>query len=272
ADDCDSLPRDCLLRIYFHASIFVACLCVSAVQAQTGIVSAVTNGKPLVDLRWRFEDVAQPNKPRRAYATTLRARMGYQTGNYFGFSALAEGDFIIHFGAEHFNDTLNGRTAFPVIADPDMAALNRLQLDYSARISDALQNDLHIAVGRQRIIYGDARFIGNAGWRQHEQTFDAISIVDTSLPATILSYAYVARVNRIFGPDSPMGRFDGDTHLFNAAYAGFAPALNVESYDYLFDFRQAAGLSTATYGLRTESAFAIAPGFAAQLNGAYAQQ
>lgn len=241
-------------------------------QAQTDVISAITGGRPLADLRLRFEDVAQADKPRRAYAATLRARLGYQTGEYFGFSALAEGDFITHFGGGHFNDTLNGRTAFAVIADPDMAALNRLQLDYSGRITDTPNDDLHIAVGRQRIIYGDARFIGNAPWRQHEQTFDAISIVDTSLPATMLSYSYVGRVNRIFGPDSPIGHFDGDTHLFNAVYTLFAPMLRLEGYAYLLDFRQAPLLSTATYGLRDQSVFPISPDFAVQLNAAYGHQ
>jgi hypothetical protein len=260
------------LRIGLLTSFSAACLCASGAHAQTDIISAIASGKPLADLRLRFEDVAQTNKPGRAYATTLRARLGYQTGQYLGFSALAEGDFITHFGAGHFNDTLNGRTEFPVIADPDMATLNRLQLEYSGRITDAPHDDLHVTIGRQRIIYGDARFIGNLGWRQHEQTFDAVSIADSSLPDTTLSYAYVAQVNRPFGPHSQMGRFNGDTHLFNAVYTGFAPDLKIEAYDYLLDFRQARTLSTATYGVRAESAISIAPDFEAQLNGAYARQ
>ena len=99
------------------------------------------------------------------------------------------------------------------------------QLDYSGNLTGARQNDVHVAVGRQRIILGDARFIGNLGWRQHEQTFDAVSITDAPLPDTVLTYAYVAGVNRVFGPHSPVGRFTGDTHFFNAVYSGFAPLL-----------------------------------------------
>ena len=224
----------------------------------------------------RLEDVALQNKQRRAYATTLRARLGYQTVEFLGFSALAEGDFIVHADAGHFNDTVNGRSEFPGSFDPGMAALNRLQLNYRTAITPEAvannRNDLTIAVGRQRIIFGDAQFIGNAPWRQHEQTFDAVSVVDTSLPATTLTYAYLARVNRVFGPDSPLGRFDSNSHLFNAVYSGFGLPLKIEAYDYLLDLRQAPALSTATYGARTESVLSLGGDVAAQLNAAYARQ
>ncbi len=270
------MPRICDLVL--RSSIFVLAIAAgsfgAAANAQDEFVSAVANGMPLADLRLRFEDVAQSNRPRRAYATTLRARLGYETGEWFGFTALAEGDVITHADGEHFNSTLNGRTVFPVISDPDMVALNRLELDYGASLTDAGSNrkDLHISAGRQRIIFGDARFIGNAGWRQHEQTFDGVTIVDTSLPDTVLAYAWVGGVNRIFGPHSPMGRFTGDTNLFNAVYAGLAPIAKFEAYAYLLDFHQAPLLSTATYGVRDESVLTLMPGMTAQLNGAYARQ
>jgi hypothetical protein len=173
--------RDVITRAGLCAlSIAVASLLTISARAQNEFVSALTGGAPLIDLRLRFENIAQSNKARRAYAATLRARLGYETGQFHGFSALAETDLIGHAWGEHFNSTLNGQTAFPVIADPDMAALNRLQLDYAAALTDdaaANRPDLHIHVGRQRIIFGDARFIGNAPWRQHEQTYDAVMIV-----------------------------------------------------------------------------------------------
>jgi hypothetical protein len=268
--------RDFITRAGLCAlSIMVTSVLTISARAQNEFVSALAGGAPLIDLRLRFEDIAQSNKPRRAYAATLRARLGYETGQFHGFSALAEADLIGHAWGEHFNNTLNGQTAFPVIADPDIAALNRLQLDYAAALTDdaaANRPDLHVHVGRQRIIFGDARFIGNAPWRQHEQTYDAVMIVDTSLPSTTLSYAYVNQVNRVFGPNSPMGRFNGDTNLFNAVYSGLAPVLNIEAYDYLLDFRQAPALSTATYGARGEIRLNLLPDMTAQLNAAYARQ
>lgn len=245
-------------------------------QAQTDPAAALLGGTTLIDLRLRFEDVDLTNKLRRAYATTLRARIGFQTGDYHGFSALVEGDFIGHLDSGHYNDTLNTRVQFPTIADPDMAALNRLQLNYAAALTPAAiasgRKDLNIIAGRQRIQLGDQRFIGNAGWRQHEQTYDAVSIVDTSIRATTLTYAWIAGVNRVFGPASPMGHFDSNSHLFNAAYAGFGPGLTIEAYDYLLDLRQAPLLSTASYGAHFTSTLSLVPDLTAHLNGAYARQ
>ena len=63
-----------------------------------------------------------------------------------------------------------------MIADPAMTALNWLQLTYAS------DYDTKFVVGRQRILVGNQRFIGNSGWRQHEQTFDAVSAVNTSIP------------------------------------------------------------------------------------------
>lgn len=266
------------IRTYLLRALTAALIAVWATLPAHGQTdpAALFGGTTLIDLRLRFEDVDLASKARRADATTLRARIGFQTGDYDGFSALVEGDFIGHLDSGHYNDTLNTRVQFPTIADPDMAALNRLQLNYSAALTPAAiaggRKDLSITAGRQRIQLGDQRFIGNAGWRQHEQTYDALSIVDTSLPATTLTYAYIAGVNRVFGPASPMGHFGSNSHLFNAAYTGFGPGLAIEAYDYLLDLRQAPPLSTASYGARFSSTLPLAPDLTAQINGATAQQ
>jgi hypothetical protein len=245
-------------------------------HANETLRGAIGTGTPIVDLRLRFEDVDQSNKKRTAVATTIRARLGYQTGDFWGFSALTDFDFLQHLGSKHFNDSINGLVGYPTIADPDMATLNRLQLVYRVHLaSDGAPDsspDFRLTVGRQRIIFGDGRFIGNADWRQHEQTFDALSIVDTSIRGTTLSYSYVTRVNRVFGPDSSVGTFDSHSQLFNAVYGGLSPQLNLEAYAYLLDLRQAPMLSTATYGLRGEESFALGSGFTGKLNGAYAHQ
>ena len=60
-------------------------------------------------------------------------------------------------------------------------------------------------VGRQRIIWDNARFIGNVGFRQNEQTFDAARGAITALPDTVIEYNYLEEVHRIFGTDSPVG-------------------------------------------------------------------
>ena len=236
------------------------------------VVDALIDGTPLADLRLRYETIDQSNKTKTAEATTLRARVGYQTGSYFGFSALAEADFVQHFGPEHFNNTINRLTQYPAIPDPDLAALNRLQLTYVAHFAadaDAMP-DFKLIVGRQRIQFGDQRFIGNAGWRQHEQTYDAITAVETPVKDVTFTYAYVARINRVFGPESEAGTFDSHSHLLNLGYTGIQH-LKLETYAYLLDLRQAPTLSTATYGARAESSFPIGQA-TLTLNAAVARQ
>ena len=242
--------------------------------AQTTFGEAIAGGRPLVDVRLRFENVHQYDKEKVAVATTIRARLGYETGIFPGFTGLIEFDLLGHVGNRRFSDTVHILPEYPTIPDPDMAVLNRLQVSYGARLTNARDPppDLRVTLGRQRIVFGDARFVGNAPWRQHEQTFDAILVSSTSLPATTLSHAYVDRVNRMFGPESPIGVFDSQSHLFNAVYSGFLPALKLESYAYLLDFDQAPTLSTGTYGLRAEGSFQLGAGFTARLNGAFSYQ
>jgi len=248
--------------------------CGGSVFAADDLKDALISGHLGLDARLRFEDVDQENKPKNAIATTLRARIGYETASYFGLSALAEFDIVQHLGPKRFNDTTNGLVDYPTIPDPDMATLNRLQIAYAARLAanpDA-PPDLKITVGRQRIIFGDARFIGNAGWRQHEQTFDAVWLSDSSLPDLTLNYAYIEHVNRMFGPHSPVGSFNSNSHLFELIYGGLSPNLNLEGYAYLLDLHEAPTLSTATYGVRATGSFELGSQLKAQLNGAYAWQ
>ena len=144
--------------------------------------------------------------------------------------------------AGHFNDTINGHTAYPVVPDPNNLELNRLQLLYIGLPQTA------ITLGRQEINLGDQRFAGAVAFRQNEQTFDAVRVTNHSVANLALTYIYVNRVNRIFGSDSTMGHFNTNAHLFNAAYT-MADIGTLGAYAYLLDINSAPALSTQTYGL-----------------------
>ena len=127
------------------------------------------SGKPILDLRYRFEQVDQDNALRDAKANTLRARVGYQTGAWSGFSGLLEFDAVSHLDGDHFNDTRNGQTGYSAVPDPKGSEVNQALIRY-----DAEQGS--VVAGRQRINLDNQRFIGGVGWRQNEQTFDAASV------------------------------------------------------------------------------------------------
>jgi hypothetical protein len=116
--------RGCAL---FVSSLLCALLSTSFGAAQT-FEEAITSGRLLIDARLRFESLQQDDKEKDAAATTIRARLGYETGTFRGFNGLVEVDLLGHVGERRFSDTVHVLPEYPTIPDPDMAVLNRLQL------------------------------------------------------------------------------------------------------------------------------------------------
>lgn len=247
----------------------VAALCLGGLQvpalAEDEIGAALMNGKPIIDVRARAEFADQDGFAEDAEAYTLRARLGFQTGEAYGFSVLAELESVISLGPENYNSTANGRGTYPVIADPEDTELNRLQLTYKGIPGT------EAVLGRQRIIFDDARFIGNVGWRQNEQTFDAGLVRNTSLPGLTATYAYIDQVNRIFSRESAQGTFTSDSHAITLNYSG-VEGLSVSGFGYLLDLEEAPLLSTATYGVRGAYKTALSPDWSLNFAGSYAHQ
>lgn len=227
---------------------------------------ALTEGKPILDARYRYEYVDQDGLADEANAHTIRTRLGYETGKFKDFSALLEFENITDIGGENYNDTINGKTSHPTVADPEDTALNRLQLTYTGLPDTAL------VLGRQNIVLDNQRFVGGIAWRQNDQTFDAISVKNNSIKDTTLYYAYANQVNRIFGTDSPVGTWDDShIHLINGSYAGL-PFGKITGYSYLLDIQDSLALSSATYGARFEGKHPVAEGVAGLLNLEYSHQ
>lgn len=234
--------------------------------AKSDFIKALTEGKPILDARYRYEYVDQDGLANEANAHTVRTRLGYETGKFKDFSALLEFENITDIGGENYNDTINGKATYPTVADPEDTALNRLQLTYTGLPDTAL------VLGRQNISLDNQRFVGGIAWRQNDQTFDAISVKNNSIKDTTLYYAYANQVNRIFGTDSPVGTWDDShIHLINGSYAGL-PFGKITGYSYLLDIQDSVALSSATYGARFEGKHPVAEGVAGLLNLEYAHQ
>jgi hypothetical protein len=222
-----------------------------AAQAADAPARADPVFKPYADVRYRLEFVDQDDIARGAVASTLRARAGVKTVEWQGFSAVLEGETIAHVGGARFNDTLNGRTQYPLVADPEDTAINQAYVRW--RQGDLLD----VVVGRQAINLDNQRWVGSVGWRQNDQTLDAAGV--TLKPARGLSFAYnhVWRVNRIYGTDSPQGAFRGNRiHLVRLSQevAGYG---TLAAYDYLLDIPDAPALSSKTLGLRFSGSHAL---------------
>lgn len=211
--------------------------------------------KPVIDIRARYEfgdvDTFDPS-----HAFTVRERLGLKTTAWNGFSALIEGEF-----SQAIVDDYNGGagpTADPFdpantsIFDPETNELNQGYLQYEGY-------DTTVKVGRQRLIYDNAAFIGNVGWRQNEQTYDGITLANKSIDGLTLNYAYIEQVNRIFGSDadSEIGFLPGfvnvqdlqsEIHLFNASYTGFS-GLTLGGYAYIMNFEELGAWDNNTFGV-----------------------
>lgn len=224
----------------------------------------LAQGRVLADVRYRFEDVDQQGFGRNADANTVRERLGYQTASFWDLKALVEVQANQHL-SNGFNDTINGRTSYPQIPDPESFDLNRLQLSYSG------MTDLTATLGRQVVNLDDQRFIGASAFRQNEQTFDAMRLDYTGLPGLSATYIYSDRVNRIFGNRSPAGHFNGNVHLFNAGY-NVSSIGKLTGFTYLLDLSHSATLSTATYGIQLVGAQPLDDQFKLRYIAGYARQ
>ena len=210
-------------------------------------LAADDGGKPSLELRYRYEHVEQDGVARNANAHTARLRLGYRTARWHGWSALAEADGVAHLGGERFNDTRNGRTGYPTVADPDYAELNQALLRYDGAHAN-------VQFGRQRINLGNQRFVGGVGWRQNEQTYDGVRLQASPWKPLQLDYAWIGGINTVFGPgdgeaSTPANRsdIDGDSHLLQATWTPL-PALTATAYHYRLELENVAVTATAPLG------------------------
>jgi hypothetical protein len=236
---------------------------------------AITKGTPLLTFRYRFEEVDQANIDAKAHASTLRTTVGYNSGAYKGFSFLVEAEDVTVIGDPHAyspgNPVLyerwgighlhNGVTGRPVVADPANTSINQAFFQWKNA-----RNKTH--VGRREIIIGDSRFVGNVGWRQNHQSFDAFAFTNSSLDFATLSYRYVGKVNRIFGDVEDMA-----SHLINADVA-VGDIGTLALYGYLLDYTRDwnYGKSRATYGAEFKGKAAIGESTSLLYEAEYAAQ
>lgn len=216
---------------------------VAAVAENFG--EALTGGSPLLDMRLRYEAV-DDSVNADARALTLRTRLGYRTGNWNGFYGLGEYEDVRVIGG--VDSYAPQRSGHATVADPEVTELNQAYLGYTGFA------DTEIRAGRQRIILDNARFVGNVGWRQNEQTFGALSVVNTGIEDFTVTYAFIDKINGI------LTTFDANVsdHILNVRYSGFEPA-TITGYGYLLEDDD-SGAENDTWGIRLKGAHATDAG------------
>lgn len=214
------------------------------------IFDALVSGKIHFDNRFRIA-LADTTARNSSTEITNRIRIGYESKPFYGFSGFVEmenvstpdeGNFLVPASGTGTSD----RT---VTFNPPGTEVNQA---FGRFNDDALGESgvsLDFKVGRQRIKFDDDRFIGNVGWRQFEQTYDAIlATTNFGHEAIEFTYVYVWQVNKTFGPDGPNP--DSDSHFIRGAVR-LRPEIKVVPFAYLLDFKDDDPLNSSdTFGVR----------------------
>lgn len=241
---------------------------VAALATAAPVCAQEVTLKPLAEARLRYEQVEQRDVASDSEAVTLRMRAGVEAkAGGWSLIAVAQGTMAV---ADGYYDGLHGAPTRPLIADPENVALYRAQVQYRS-------GGFNLTAGRQPIMLDDERFVGNAGFRQNAQTFDAVRAEVTPLPGVKADVTYAWSVNTIWGVEGAGARQQavGGDNLF--ANLGYASAIGTLSgFAYLVDQDEAAvqgfRLSSQTYGVRLAGSRPIAPQVKLAYQASYARQ
>lgn len=215
-------------------------------------IDALKGGKVDLNFNLRYEYVDDERTTltdNEANSLTVRTALGYKTGmfhNVFGY--LQFENITPLTDSDQYNDTQNGNTTLPVIADPSETEINQAYLGFKPFANSVIK------VGRQNITPRKApfhRFLGNVLWRQNWQTQDAVTVSGSYNGFEYLG-GYIWNNNTIFGTDRDM-----EAPIFNVKYNGFKHA-KLEAYYYDLDFtNDSPANSSTTIGGRINGAYPI---------------
>lgn len=224
---------------------------------------------PIIDGRLRWEHVEQDNALQDADAVTLRLRAGAEF-KMDHLSLLVEGQGTLaidnDYNAFSFASASHQRRpAYAVVPDAENIDLNRVQLQYKTKT-------VAVTIGRQRINLNDQRWVGSVGWRQNEQTFDAVR-GEWQLGPVSFDGTYSIGQHTVFGIEAgPRRIYDGE--FFFAGMGVKAGPVNLKGFAYVLDYQEAIVFanSSQTYGLRATTTLPLAPKVKLNLAGSYARQ
>ena len=238
-------------------------LLLTVVPAAAWAQTPDADARVLFETRLRSETVDQQGFIERAHALTLRTRLGWRSPTMHGLQWLIEGEGVAVLDDRYSApvDPVPGR---PAVADGETVELNRAQVRWTGL------PDTEITVGRQRLIVGNSRFVGNVGWRQNEQTFDAVKLSTTALKPVALTWIYADRVQRPLGHEHPQGVWRGDIHLLQAEAE--TPVGRLSGFGLSIDLDNAPAQSSTTIGARLAGSRPVDGDLALTWAGEYAVQ
>ena len=219
------------------------------------LTEAIKSGIPTLSLRlgYEYSDVDN-NGTDAATGFNLQTRVGYKTGQFMNTAAYIQfqnvANLVEDFRYMH-DGKVEGNPGRDVIADPDGSRVQQAHLDFTMIPGTTFR------LGRQEIILDNHRLIGNIGWRQNGQTFDAVSLTNKSIQDVTFFASYVNEVNTILLDNRVDGAQELDSLiLLNAGYSGIKDH-DIIVFCYLLDTdnQTIVARDSATYGFRFTGAY-----------------
>jgi hypothetical protein len=209
--------------------------------------------------RYRYEVYARagPLFPYDSLASTARLTAKYESPSFRGWSVVAEPEAVVPLGSADYSVPAlvsQNKAGHPPILDPLGLALNQGFVRWHRREGGT---GFELRVGRQELVLNDGRFVSTQPWRQHHQSFDAISGI-ISVGSLTLRYAFANHFNRVIGRDAANGRPAMATHLADLAWKA-DEKMNISIYGLFLDYHTAPlrSLSTQTLGVRISGPYRL---------------
>jgi hypothetical protein len=210
-------------------------LAIAEVHAADVFTDAIKAGKATFQVRPRFEfvddDGVATADPAKAFI--VRTVLGYKMAPIAGITAYAEAEDIRALGDDYNVPVVQVNAKYAAVVDPESTAINQAWL-----------SGYGFKVGKQKVVYNNARFIGDVGFRQDDQTFTAISYEKAKLLSWLdVQASYATKVAMINGQP-------GDVRLPIVNLKARTPVgANVTLFWAGLEGREAAGLTVPGAGL-----------------------
>ncbi len=241
------------MNLQLKISVFSALLAMSVLPAMaeeaaqaTSLKEAIIEGKPTINLKFRYENVQQEGTLDTAEAFTLRSLIGWKTKPFHDVSVTAE-----VYGVSPLNDDYNdakkgspikSRTKYSTIADPEDYDFHQLYVEWTGIPGSTIK------LGRQAMVLDNWRYVGDVRFRQNWQVFNGLSFLNKSLPNTEVALAHYEQVKLINTKIE-----NANIEIANLKY-NFTPTTSLVAYGYFIDWngRAQQAKSNKTFGLRLD--------------------
>jgi Alginate export len=183
--------------ITLAAAILGAAPCYSQEAADTGfsLGDAIMHGRPVIELRPRYNYLDEADYPEDARGGTMRTVLGWVTAPWYGIRVRVEVMNASHLGSKQFNDdpAQINTSPYPLLPDPLYTGVNQAYAEYTN------DSGLRVKLGRQVVRFDNQRWVSDNDFRQIPQLFEGANVAYMGFEGMELSAGYYDKVRTTSG-------------------------------------------------------------------------